>query len=147
MKIELKEALDFISPASLTYEEWTMVGMGLKEAGLPVTVWEAWSARDGGRYHKGECARKWESFHGSTKPVTESSIFQLAYSHGWSGPAGHALDWGDELTTGSSRTEGQLVTPGGWNPTTWLCLSSGTQLTSSGATCRLFLSRTSMWPM
>ena len=71
-----------------------MVGMGLKEAGLPVTVWEAWSARDGGRYHKGECARKWESFHGSTKPVTESSIFQLAYSHGWSGPAGHALDLG-----------------------------------------------------
>ena len=110
-EIELKEALDFISPASLTYEEWTMVGMGLKEAGLPVTVWEAWSARDGGRYHKGECARKWESFHGSTKPVTESSIFQLAYSHGWSGPAGHALDWGDELTTGSSRTEGQLVDP------------------------------------
>lgn len=142
-EIELKEALDFISPASLTYEEWTMVGMGLKEAGLPVTIWEAWSARDGGRYHKGECARKWESFHGSTKPVTESSIFQLAYSHGWSGPAGHALDWGDELTTGSSRTEGSWWTPGGWNPMTWLCLSSGTQLTSSGATCRPFLSRTS----
>ncbi len=146
-EIELKEALDFISPASLTYEEWTMVGMGLKEAGLPVTVWEAWSARDGGRYHKGECARKWESFHGSTKPVTENSIFQLAYSHGWSGPAGHALDWGDELTTGSSRTEGQLVDPGGWNPMTWLCLSSGTLPTSSGAICRPSLNRTSTWPM
>ena len=109
---ELKEALDFISPASLTYEEWTMVGMGLKEAGLPVTVWEAWSARDGGRYHKGECAKKWESFHGSTKPVTESSIFQLAYSHGWSGPAGHALDWGDELSAGpGAQTEGRVVDP------------------------------------
>lgn len=109
---ELKEALDFISPASLTYEEWTMVGMGLKEAGLPVTVWEAWSARDGGRYHKGECVKKWESFHGSTKPVTESSIFQLAYSHGWSGPAGHALDWGDELSAGpGAQTEGRVVDP------------------------------------
>ena len=109
---ELKEALDFISPASLTYEEWTMVGMGLKEAGLPVTVWEAWSARDGGRYHKGECAKKWESFHGSTKPVTENSIFQLAYSHGWSGPAGHALDWGDELSAGpGAQTEGRVVDP------------------------------------
>ena len=109
---ELKEALDFISPASLTYEEWTMVGMGLKEAGLPVTVWEAWSARDGGRYHKGECAKKWESFHGSAKPVTESSIFQLAYSHGWSGPAGHALDWGDELSAGpGAQTEGRVVDP------------------------------------
>lgn len=109
---ELKEALDFISPASLTYEEWTMVGMALKDSGLPVTVWEAWSARDGGRYHKGECAKKWESFHGSTKPVTESSIFQLAYSHGWSGPAGHALDWGDELSAGpGAQTEGRLVDP------------------------------------
>lgn len=109
---ELKEALDFISPASLTYEEWTMVGMALKDSGLPVTVWEQWSARDGGRYHKGECAKKWESFHGSTKPVTESSIFQLAYSHGWSGPAGHALDWGDELSAGpGAQTEGRVVDP------------------------------------
>ena len=83
-----------------------MVGMALKDSGLPVTVWEAWSARDGGRYHKGECAKKWESFHGSTKPVTESSIFQLAYSHGWSGPAGHALDWGDELSAGPGAQTG-----------------------------------------
>lgn len=89
---ELKEALDFISPAALTYEEWTMVGMALKDSGLPVTVWEAWSARDGGRYHKGECAKKWESFHGSTKPVTESSIFQLAYSH-LVGAARRAMRW------------------------------------------------------
>lgn len=109
---ELKEALDFISPASLTYGEWTMVGMALKDSGLPVTVWEQWSARDGGRYHKGECAKKWESFHGSTKPVTESSIFQLAYSHGWSGLAGHALDWGDELSVGpGAQAEGRVVDP------------------------------------
>ena len=37
---ELKEALDFISPSALTYDEWLMVGMGLKDSGLPVTVWE-----------------------------------------------------------------------------------------------------------
>ena len=100
---DIKEALDFVSPSALTYKEWLMVGMGLKEAGLPVTVWEQWSARDGGRYHKGECIKKWESFHGSSKPVTQSSIFQLAYEHGWSGPAGHALDWGDELTVGPQQ--------------------------------------------
>ena len=109
---ELKEALDFVSPSALTYDEWLMVGMALKDSGLPVTVWEQWSARDGGRYHKGECAKKWESFHGSTKPVTESSIFQLAYSHGWSGPAGHALDWGDELSVGpGAQAEGRVVDP------------------------------------
>ena len=35
---DIKEALDFVSPSTLTYEEWLMVGMGLKEAGLPVAV-------------------------------------------------------------------------------------------------------------
>ena len=91
---ELKEALDFLSPSALNYEEWTTVGMALKQAGFPVSAWEQWSARDAGRYHKGECTRKWESFHGSAQPVTENSIFQLAYQQGWTGPAGHALDWG-----------------------------------------------------
>lgn len=122
---DIKEALDFISPAALTYEEWLMVGMGLKEAGLPVAVWEQWSARDGGRYHKGECIKKWESFHGSSKPVTQSSIFQLAYEHGWSGPAVHALDWGDELTVGPQQPalvdprwveEQELHLPDTWEP-------------------------------
>lgn len=122
---DIKEALDFISPAALTYEEWLMVGMGLKEAGLPVAVWEQWSARDGGRYHKGECIKKWESFHGSSKPVTQSSIFQLAYEHGWSGPVGYALDWGDELTVGPQQPalvdprwveEQELHLPDTWEP-------------------------------
>jgi len=110
---ELKEALDFISPAALTYDEWLMVGMGLKDSGLPVTVWEQWSTRDAGRYHKGECVKKWESFHGGGgSPVTASSIFQLAYSHGWSGPAGHALDWNDDISAGpGAQPEGRLVDP------------------------------------
>ena len=94
---DLKEALDFISPANLTYEEWVTVGMGLKEAGFPVTAWEQWSSRDGSRYHKGECARKWESFRGNPKPITENSIFDLARNHGWPGPAGHELDWNDAI--------------------------------------------------
>lgn len=110
---ELKEALDFVSPSALTYDEWLMVGMALKDAGLPVTIWERWSTRDAGRYHKGECVKKWESFHGGgASPVTASSIFQLAYSHGWSGPAGHALDWNDDISAGpGTQTEGRLVDP------------------------------------
>lgn len=110
---ELKEALDFLSPSALTYDEWILVGMGLKEAGLPVEAWEQWSARDGGRYHKGECAKKWASFHGGGgSPVTASSIFQMAYSHGWSGPAGHALDWNDDIAAGpGAQPEGRVVDP------------------------------------
>lgn len=94
-------------------DEWLMVGMALKDSGLPVTIWEQWSTRDAGRYHKGECVKKWESFHGGgASPVTASSIFQLAYSHGWSGPAGHALDWNDDISAGTgAQTEGRLVDP------------------------------------
>lgn len=109
---DLKEALEFLSPSALTYDEWVAVGMALKDGGLPVTVWEQWSTRDAGRYHKGECVKKWESFHGGGgSPVTVSSIFQMAYSHGWSGPAGHALDWNDDISAGTNHTDGQLVGP------------------------------------
>lgn len=111
-KNDLKEALEFLSPSALTYNEWVAVGMALKDGGLPVTVWEQWSTRDAGRYHKSECVKKWESFHGGGgSPVTVSSIFQMAYSHGWSGPAGHALDWNDDISAGTNHTDGQLVDP------------------------------------
>ena len=110
---DLKEALEFLSPSALTYDEWVTVGMALKDSGLPVTVWEQWSTRDAGRYHKGECVKKWESFHGGgASPVTVSSIFQMAYSHGWSGPAGHALDWNDDIAAGpGAQPEGRVVDP------------------------------------
>lgn len=108
MDEDLRQALDFLSPESCTYQEWLTVGMGLKQAGLPMAMWEQWSARDGGRYHKGECPRKWESFRGSTTPVTENSIFKLARDHGWSGSEGHELDWGDTI---SAPEEGRVVDP------------------------------------
>ena len=108
---DLLEALDFLDPGTLTYEEWTIVGMGLKQAGYPVTSWEQWSARDGGRYHRGECARKWGSFRGNPNPVTENSIFKLARDHGWGGPAGHALDWNDVIDAPAAKTEGRVVDP------------------------------------
>lgn len=107
---ELQQALDAISPGSCTYQEWLAVGMGLKEAGMPVTAWEQWSARDGSRYHKGECARKWDTFRGSPAPVTANSIFKLARDHGWTGPADKELDWDDEIHVTPSE-EGRVVDP------------------------------------
>lgn len=94
---ELQSALDSLSPAGLSYQEWCTVGMALKEAGHPVSLWDDWSRRDAGRYHPGECARKWESFHGSGTPVTVSSIFALARAHGWQGLPDRELDWNDEI--------------------------------------------------
>ena len=59
-ELDLRQALDYIDPRELSYSEWVGVGMGLKEAGYPVGLWEDWSRRDGGRYRTGECARKWD---------------------------------------------------------------------------------------
>lgn len=108
---ELQQALDAISPGSCTYQEWLAVGMGLKEAGMPVTAWEQWSARDGSRYHKGECARKWETFRGSPAPVTANSIFKLARDHGWAGPADKELEWDDEIHVTPEAADGRIVDP------------------------------------
>ena len=108
---ELQQALDAISPGSCTYQEWLAVGMGLKEAGMPVSAWERWSERDGSRYHKGECARKWETFRGSPAPVTANSIFKLARDHGWTGPADKELDWDDEIHVTPAGADGRIVDP------------------------------------
>ena len=103
---DLKEALDFLSPSSLTYEEWVAVGMALKDGGVPVTVWEQWSTRDAGRYHKGECIKKWESFHGGGgSPVTvsiqaEGRRFESVNAH-------KILD--KTLLSESSRKQGRLA--------------------------------------
>lgn len=102
---DLREALASLRACDLTYDEWTTVGMGLKQAGMSCGMWEEWSAQDSQRYHKGECAKKWKSFKGSDDPVTENSIFALARLHGWTGSVGHELGWDDAI----QNPEGAIV--------------------------------------
>lgn len=100
--LNLLEALEHIDPAGLTYQEWLSVGMGLKESGYPVSVWEDWSRRDGKRYHPGECLRKWESFTGNADPVTGGTVVKMAMDMGWRpvpSQPGHELSWDDEINT------------------------------------------------
>ena len=119
---DLLAALEYVRAGNLTYDEWTAVGMGLKEAGLPCSVWDDWSALDSQRYHKGECARKWETFRGASgAPITENSIFKMAYDRGWSGPVGQELNWDDEISASHSVdrrwVEGrELHIPEHWDP-------------------------------
>ncbi|MBR0288234.1 MAG: PriCT-2 domain-containing protein, partial [Selenomonadaceae bacterium] len=54
--------LDFISPASLTYDEWLAVGMALKNIGCDCSDWEQWSRSDD-RFKEGECESKWNGFN------------------------------------------------------------------------------------
>ena len=99
-KTKLTEMLPYIDPATLSYQEWVNVGMGLKEAGYTALDWEQWSARDSKRYHPGECERKWETFNGSANPVTGGTIVQMALDRGWRPPAreGRELAWDDIIS-------------------------------------------------
>ena len=131
-KTDLLEILPFIDPAMLNYQEWVNVGMALNHAGYTASDWDSWSRRDSQRYHGGECFKKWDGFHGSTKPVTAGTVVQLAKDQGWkperSEGGGHELEWGavigskdDLVVIQKGWVEGrEVVEPEKWDQSTQL---------------------------
>lgn len=121
---DLLEVLDYIEPAELSYQDWINVGMALNYEGYDVSVWEEWSRRDPGRYHAGECARKWRTFSGSSAPVKGGTLVQMARDQGWTPLAdlGTPLGWDDAIASegvviDSNWIEGKEVEePGRWDP-------------------------------
>ena len=122
---DLLEILNHIDPGALNYQDWVNVGMALKQEGYSVSAWDDWSQRDHGRYHRGECQRKWNSFNGAGTPVTGGTIFQLAKDQGWvpESDPGYELDWNDQITRedgviiDKNWVEGREVRePENWNP-------------------------------
>ena len=95
--MDLKLILEYIDPSDCNYQEWVNVGMALKHEGYTAADWDTWSARDGGRYHAGECFKKWSTFEGAGTPVTGGTIVQMAKDRGWtpalSSDPGYSLDW------------------------------------------------------
>lgn len=124
----LDELLDYIDPAALDYQTWCGIGMALKDAGYDVSVWDTWSARDGGRYHRGECEKKWRTFSGSDHPITAGTIVHLALEGGYQPqrsaniPYDAVLDWDsyigeDYVVTSAEQTAAVPVRlPYTWNP-------------------------------
>lgn len=98
-KTNLKEILKHIDPASCNYQEWVNVGMALKYEGYSASDWDNWSRRDANRYHSGECESKWESFNGSSSPVTAGTVVQMAKERGYTFAFDgmKTLDWNDEI--------------------------------------------------
>lgn len=91
---DLLKILEYIDPSQLEYQEWCSVGMALKDAKYTCADWDRWSQRDVGRYHKGECEKKWESFRGSPRPVGSGTIVQMARDQGWQPEReSYELDW------------------------------------------------------
>lgn len=83
MKDELLEALDFIDPSSLEYNDWLAVGIILKNEGHSWTTWDSWSQKDSKRYKDGECENKWNGFNGSDKSLTKATLFKMAIEQGY----------------------------------------------------------------
>lgn len=123
-RTDLLEIIEYINPADLDYQDWVNVGMALKQEGYSVRDWDTWSQRDIGRYHRGECERKWESFRGAASPITGGTIVQMAMERGWEPEKGRELDWDDTISGDSEHVvidknwiEGQEVQePKHWDP-------------------------------
>lgn len=121
---DLLEVLNSIEPAELDYQQWLNVGMALDQEGYSVEIWDTWSQRDPGRYHPGECQKKWRGFQGHNTPVTGGTIVQYAKEQGWTPPydPGHALDWEDAISSDgvivdTNWVEGRDVKePDSWDP-------------------------------
>jgi RecA-family ATPase len=111
-KLDLTELLPYIDPASLDYQSWVNVGMALRQEGYDCAVWDEWSRADS-RYHAGECARKWETFRGSSSPITGGTIVQMAREGGWqpNNTNSYELDW-DSVIGG--KEDGVVVSDSAW---------------------------------
>lgn len=121
-RTDLLEIIKYINPAELDYQDWVNVGMALKQEGYSVRDWDSWSQSDIGRYHEGECERKWRSFNGSSAPVTGGTIVQMAMDRGWEPERGHELEWDDTISrdgivVDKNWIEGEEVQePRHWDP-------------------------------
>lgn len=124
-RTDLAEIIAYINPADCDYQEWVNVGMALKHEGYSAAVWDEWSRRDVGRYHAGECERKWRTFRGNVSPVTAGTIVQMALEHGWKPQfEGHELDWNDAIGDKNDFViidknwveAKEVIEPSVWNP-------------------------------
>jgi hypothetical protein len=124
-KVDLIALLEYVDPSMLDYQEWLNVGMALKKEGHTASDWDEWSRRDGGRYHPGECFKKWTTFEGNG--ITGATITQMAKDNGWQPRSireDHELDWNDEITGNEDYViidknwiEGKEISePTNWNP-------------------------------
>lgn len=122
---DLAQALDYIDPSTLDYQDWVNVGMAIHESGLPMELWDAWSQRDYRRYHEGECASKWKGFGHGMDRVRSGTVVAMAKANGWVPRANvedRAIGWDDEVILGPDPTwvEPTEIAASGKPPTTQL---------------------------
>ena len=85
--MNILEVLKQVPASDCDYQEWVNVGMALKHEGYAVQDWDNWSRPDD-RYKPGACQAKWDTFNGSTSPVTAATIVHMAQERGIVCPGG-----------------------------------------------------------
>lgn len=97
MDTKILSALAAIPVANLSHAEWITVGMALKHEGYPCSIWDDWSKNDS-RYKTGVCEKRWNSFKGTSKPVTGATIIKMAEATGWRFyKDDESMDWNDVI--------------------------------------------------
>ena len=127
-KFDLLPLLNYIDPATLSYEGWLSVGMALKHEGYTASDWDNWSQNDS-RYKKFECFKKWDTFNEEAGTiVTGATITQLAKENGWVSQSSydsdnaHEFGWTDIIdrdyrVIDKDWIEGKEIhEPTNWNP-------------------------------
>ena len=110
--MDLKEILEYIDPSDCNYQEWVNTAWRLSTRaiqrqigipGLPAMVAGIMPAN---------ALKKWNSFEGSSNPVTGGTIVQMAQDRGWSSASsdpGYLLDWDSVI-----QRDDYLVIDKGW---------------------------------
>ena len=104
-KENILEALQYIKPME-DYDDWLRIGMALKHEGFDCSVWDNWS-KGARNYEEGVCQKKWETFNGSSKPITGATIIEIAKRNGYryiNYDTGGCMDFSDDLS-GDDRKE------------------------------------------
>ena len=87
-----REALAHVKCIDTSYDEWTKVGAALKSAGCSWADWDTWSRTDPGRYHTGECQRKWGNL---PTQIGVGTLIDMAKAKA----SGYVPSWGAQAAT------------------------------------------------
>lgn len=115
------EAVEYLDPALLSYEEWLQVGMAMHAEGWEAADWDAWSRRDAARYHPGECERKWASFGASeAAAVAGGTVVKMARGRGFvhveSWEPDEEIEWGAPIVDASWVEPAEIAEDAPWDP-------------------------------
>ena len=84
---QARHVLSFV-PRDLSYADWRNIGMGIKQAGLPVSVFSDWSnhqrLNSSGVWVSEDCLSQWNRFNSSG--ITWGSVVHIAKENGYTTP-------------------------------------------------------------